>query len=277
MRSMALGYRRALAVAALIALPALVRAAEPPALDAATIIARMRAALDPAPSSTRIWRITLSAPPGVIPRVVEAAQARGKIGSDARVLTVVSSPPQLRGTAFMLDKDDQVRWIYAPAIERVRQLTPVLQGEAFLHSDFSYGDLGFVSTGASYTLIGKGTRLGTPVYQIEEVPSAPWYYSRIWTWVDADTWLPLRREFYAPGGTLWKIETFDDVQRIDGYPTPLRIHMEDVLGKSSTEIRVSDVRYGAVIPDGLFDPSELPRALASLESVTQTSRVGDAP
>jgi outer membrane lipoprotein-sorting protein len=234
-----------------------------PGPDVASIVALIQAALEPAVPSTRQWKIELSAAPAVIPRVVNAAQARKRVGGDERVLTVVTSPPELRGTAFMVDAGDQARWIYAPAIERVRRLTPVFQGEAFLHSDFSYGDLGLVSTGATYELIGRGSRLGVLAYQIEERPAAPWYYSRIWTWVDAETWLPIKREFYAPGGNLWKVETFSHVQRIDGHPTPLRFRMEDVQASTFTEITVSDVRYGVSLTDDLFDPSQLSRAIAA--------------
>jgi hypothetical protein len=74
--------------------------------------------------------------------------------------------------------------------------------------------------------------------------------------------LPIQRDYYDVAGTLWKTETFEEAS-IDGVPTPIRIQMKDLQGKSSTEIRVSDVRYNVEIPDAMFDPVKLPTAANS--------------
>lgn len=255
----------------LLGLPAM--AQTPAALDADAIMTRMKAAIRPAPPSTRTWEIRLSTVTEGVPRVVRAVQARSR----DRVVTVVTSPDSLRGTAFMIDEQDEMRWVYAPVIDRVRRLVPVLQGEAFLHSDFTYGDLGFVSTGASYELMGQDERNDVRAYHVTEVPASSWYYSRIETWVAVDTFLPVQREFYDSAGRLWKVATFANVQLVDNRPTPLHIRMEDVQAKTSTDILVSDVQYNASLPDGLFEPSFLPRALTApgLDAVAQrTSQLG---
>jgi hypothetical protein len=253
-------------------------AAETPSAE--QIVAQMKAALQPPPASTRRWEMRMSSPRAATPRVVEALQARKKIGDGGRVVTVVTAPPSLRGMTFMLDEADEVRWIYAPTIDRVRKIGPVLAAEAYLHSDFSYGDLGWISTGAKYRLLGRETRDGVSAYQIEEQPSSPWFYSRILTWVATDTFLPVRRELYDPGGQLWKVETFSDVRRIEDLPTPTRIRMEDVLAKTSTEIIVSDVDYEPNLPDALFDPMKLSEAIASPAFEVargESERAADAP
>jgi hypothetical protein len=66
----------------------------------------------------------------------------------------------------------------------------------------------------------------------------------------------LPRDYYDVGGTLWKTELFE-VSTIDGVPTPIRIQMQDLLGKSTTEFEISAVRYGIELPDALFDPQKL--------------------
>jgi hypothetical protein len=71
--------------------------------------------------------------------------------------------------------------------------------------------------------------------------------------------LPLRRDFYNQEGTLWKTERFQEVAVIDGTPTALRVGMEDKLTDSSSEMRLSEVRYDAPVPDELFDPQKLPQ------------------
>lgn len=83
------------------------------------------------------------------------------------------------------------------------------------------------------------------------------YYSRIIMWVDKASMLPLQRDYYDVGGRLWKTELFD-IETIDGTPTPIRRHMKDLQGKSSTTLQISAVRHDTTIPDEVFDPLTLP-------------------
>lgn len=244
-------------ISLMLALPS--RADERPDLTGVAIIARMNAALHPAAASTRQWELRMSRPTGGLAPVVRAVQARKRIDGGTRVLTIVTSPASLRGTAFMLHENDGARWVYAPVIERVRKLVPVSYGEAFLHSDFTYGDLGLVSSSSTY----RRAQAVQGAYMIEESPDTPWLYSRIITWVDHRTFLPVRREIFDSGGILWKRQKFDDVRSIEGAPTALHIAMEDVRANTRTDIFVSAVDYRAQLPDNLFDPYLLSNALAS--------------
>ena len=74
--------------------------------------------------------------------------------------------------------------------------------------------------------------------------------------------MPLQRDYYDVAGTLWKTEHFE-VSTIDGVPTPIRIQMQDLLAKSTTEFEISTVRYGVEIPDALFDSQKLAAAADS--------------
>ena len=76
------------------------------------------------------------------------------------------------------------------------------------------------------------------------------------------TLLPVQRDYYDVAGALWKTETFE-VTTINGVPTPTRIVMKDLQGKTSTEQQITNVRYGVDIPDAIFDPMKLPAAAAS--------------
>lgn len=83
---------------------------------------------------------------------------------------------------------------------------------------------------------------------------------RVVTWIAADSFLPLERDDYDAADALWKVERFEDITVIGGVPTPLAIVMEDKQAGTSSELRVSSVRYDAQVPDGLFDPANLPKA-----------------
>ena len=154
------------------------------------------------------------------------------------------------------------QWMYLPTIRRVRKLVPVGAYESFLGTDFTLADLGFVNLrDRKFSLLGEETFAGTPAYKVQEVLAGPhYYYSRIVSWVAKDTMLPLRRDYYDAANQLWKTELYQDAAVIDGVPTVLRMHMEDRLQDTSTELRVSEVQYDPTIPDELFDAQKLPEA-----------------
>src|SRR5437660_1757457 len=83
-------------------------------------------------------------------------------------------------------------------------------------------------------------------------PAQRWYYTRIVTTVAADSFLPIERQFYDPANQLWKVERFQGVSTINGVPTVLTLSMDDVQAKSRTTITVTDLKYGARIPEALL-------------------------
>jgi len=249
----------ALLLLALAAGPA--AAQQPP--DVHAIVQRMKTALEPARASTR--RIVLTLQSDGETAQYTAAQARKVVDGQQRMLTVVLAPSDARGVASLIMEgkngkhEDQALWI--PIIRRTRILAPVTAHEAFLQSDFTYADMGFVDLSATWSLRGTGTRDGVQTFELQEVPKSPWYYSKILTWVDQKTALPVERDYYDPAGALWKVETFEQVSVIDGVPSAMRITMKDVQTKNATVLDVSALRYDVDLPDSLFTPADLRRAI----------------
>jgi outer membrane lipoprotein-sorting protein len=252
-----------------VALTALALVAETTAVaappDVATILGRMKQALEPARPNLR--KGTLTVAQGGYTSQVTLGQARGKVASGNRILTVVLAPADLRGTAYIVKEeaasDTDRLWAYVPAIGRVREVVSPEAYSAFLNSDFTYADLGFIRLKSTLSLKGEETVNGVKAYTIEAVPPQTWYYARIVTAVAEDTFLPIERKFYDPANALWKVERFEKVVVIDGVPTVLTVSMEDVQAKSRTTIDVTDFKYDAQVPDGFFEPAALPQAAAS--------------
>jgi hypothetical protein len=245
--------------AAALALLATTASAAP---DAATLVNQMKQALEPPKASVR--KMTLTVTQQGATSTVVLGQARGKLAEGNRILTVVLAPPDLRGTAYLVGEqaasDDNVQWAYVPAIGRVRTVVSPEAFSAFLNSDFTYFDLGFTPLRSSYKVLdgdgGKGTR-------IEAIPPQRWYYTRILTAIAPDTFLPVERQFYDPANQLWKVERFQGVATVDGIPTILTDDMEDVQAKSRSTLKVTDLKYGADIPQALLQPGGLPDAAKS--------------
>src|SRR5262249_6595690 len=125
-----------------------------------------------------------------------------------------------------------------------------------------------------YKLLGEDTEKGAHVYRIEQVPANQWYYTRIVTTVNADSFLPVERQFFDSANQLWKIERFEGVSTIQGVPTVINTSMEDVQSKSRSTIAVSDLQYDAQVPPALLDPAALPDAAKSPVLTSLSAPVG---
>ncbi len=252
----------ALIITLLLAVTPLTAAAAPP--DVMTIVKQMKEIYESSRPSTRQVIITTDGPGGEKTQWI-AGQAIKKLPDGKRFLMVILSPESLKGNAFLIQEragKPNSMWMYLPALRRIRELVPVDVYQHFLDTDFTYADLGFVRLEATYRFLGEEQHARVQAYKIEEVvPQDRAYYSRIVTWVTADSMLPLQRDYYDVAGTLWKAERFEDVATIDGVPTPLHITMHDVQGKTRTEFKIQHVRYDIDVADGLFEPFRLPEVV----------------
>lgn len=263
-----------LALAGLAASAMLVTSATAEEPSANQIIRNMRQAVEPSKASTRV--ITLNAKQGGGSETVKLIQARKKLADGTRgSLTFVIDPADARGLAYLELHDASggaKEYTYAPVIRRVRELTPAESYTAFLHSDFTYGDLGFLPTNDKNEFLGTEEEPnGKKFYKVQSTPDAAarqWYYSRYVTWIDTSTNLPLKREYYSPAGEMFKMEIFEDIVQVDGVPTPTRVTMTNLPSKSSSELVVSSISYNNDIPDEFFSPGML-HTLSDAENPVQ--------
>ena len=233
--------------------------------DAKALITKMKATLEPAKSSARTVKVTVTGD-GSSNEVV-LGQARGAVGGGKQILTVVLAPADLRGTAYLVQEgpasDNDRLWLYIPAIGRVREVVSPEAYSAFLNSDYTYSDLGFISLRAKFSPVKQETVNGAKANVIEQVPPSSWYYARIVSSIAADSSLPLDRKFYDPANRLWKDETFAKTAVIDGVPTVMTTTMTDVQAKSSSTLDVQDVKFNVDIPPDLLTPGGLVKAASS--------------
>ena len=202
--------------------------------DVMTIMKKTKEAFEPMRPSKRKMIITVKSKGETVQLV--AGQALKNFPDGKRMLMVMLEPADIKGMAFMVyerkDKPDKpdVMFVYLPALRRVKEIKGLAdQYASFFGTDFTFADLGFIKLHKYYRLLGEENHGGVQAYKIEaKVPKEKDYYSKIITWVNADTFLPLQRDYYDPAGELWKTELFEDVSIINGVPTPLRITMKDL-------------------------------------------------
>ncbi len=244
-----------------LALPAL--AAPPSAME---IAQGMKAALEPQRPSLRTFEVVVTAPEGGKTSWL-ASQARKQLPDGKRMLTVLLGPTDVRGTAVLVQEragEGEIQWAYLPALRRVRKLVDRTAFESVLGTDVTYADMGFFSlTDRTFELLGEDKLQGQRVYKLQEVPKDKWLFSRVVSFVDPTTMLPVRREYYDLVGELWKVALRDHSTVVDGIPTPFHFRMEDKQAGGSTDVRVTEVRYQVTLPDDLFQPGALPQAASN--------------
>lgn len=174
-------------------------------------------------------------------------------------------PQDVRGTAFLVwkhPKKDDERWIFIPALNMTRRIAAQDSSSSFVGSDFSYEDVsGRDLQQDTYKLVKtmedyEGKK-GQKAYVVESVPASKAGYKKKISFVDADTCLPLKEEYYDTQGKMFKIFTAEEIKTVDGIATITRRTMENVKTGHKTDVRFTDVSYPENIPDDVFSEKSL--------------------
>ncbi|MFQ5798216.1 MAG: outer membrane lipoprotein-sorting protein [Bacteroidota bacterium] len=167
-------------------------------------------------------------------------------------------PADVRSMAFMVWKypaRDDDRWLYVPAIKLVKRIAADDKNSSFVGSDFSYEDVsGRDVEDDSHTLKAVESLNGKPAYVLESVPkdAQGTYYIRKVSWIDKETFLPLKEQYYDKRGQLYKIFTADKIGSVQGIATIMQRTMANVQNGHRTEVTFEEVNYNVGLKDNLF-------------------------
>jgi hypothetical protein len=182
-----------------------------------------------------------------------------------RVMVRFHLPVDLRHTTFLyLERPGLPNdyFMYQPATRRVRRLP-----ESVAEQDFYGIDLEFLGFGVSEVTPTEiletrvETLRGRRVHRLREraLEPNPRFEERI-TWLDAESFVPLRTEHHRDGRQLLLADTLE-VADHQGVPTP--VHVEFQRGdRRQVDLHVLRVDYQAPIPDEYFSVMELAKTRA---------------
>lgn len=191
-----------------------------------------------------------------------------------RVLGVFTSPPSVRGTAFLIlpptepaAEDSRVPandyFVYLPALGKVRRISGAQRADSFFGTLLSQGDVE-PHPGTHYQVASmREAKLeGEPVYELDAKPLFEGGYDRVRFAIAQKDLAVLRVEQYREGDEV-AIRTMETrrawVEEIDGYALPARVIVADGRRRRSTEVVFSDRRLKEDIPDTLFSVDQLIR------------------
>ncbi|MDR2068721.1 MAG: outer membrane lipoprotein-sorting protein [Spirochaetaceae bacterium] len=232
------------------------------AQDAQSIVrsSRDRIAADTVSSRSRM---VITAKDGTTSeRVLDQYSKDGPRGS--RTIVVFQRPPSVANTRFLTmenpgNPDD--RWIFLPALGKVRRIAASEGSGSFMGTDFSYDDISSASRNAeldTHTLLREENLNSRACFVIESTPKDTSYqYSKMVQWIDKSSRIAYKIELYDRRGTLVKQVEILEVKEIQGRLSPVVTRMTTVAAGTTTTITMDILKYDDPIPEGVFTTAYL--------------------
>ncbi|HTO55585.1 MAG TPA: outer membrane lipoprotein-sorting protein [Myxococcota bacterium] len=181
-----------------------------------------------------------------------------------RVMVRFTQPESVRNVGVLfLEQQGRPNdyFLYQPDLKRVRRLPQTVANDDVYGIDLEF--LGFGVAQSEPTEIESMEREsleGRPAYKLTEqaLRENPRFDERV-TWIDAETFIPMRTEQFQKGKRRLVARTIE-TRPMHGVETPVRMEFENQLDRRKVQLLVNDVDYEVAIPDEYFSTLALVRA-----------------
>lgn len=187
----------------------------------------------------------------------------GDDGGNQKYFIYFKEPGDVREMTFMVYKNigsEDERWLFVPSVKLIRKIAADDKRSSFVGSDFVYEDVsGRTVKQGEHTLEGEGEVDGRAVYIVKSVPKDNVEYSYKKLYIDKETYLPLKEEFYGDGDKLLRTFTASDIEEIDGHPTPMTRTMVNHETGGKTVITIEEAEYNVGLNERDFSERRMRR------------------
>lgn len=217
--------------------------------DAAALLADMQRALVPEVAQfSRVHIAARSDQPGGGAKEWDAVVIRQRDDEGPRTAFSLVKPANLKGVGMLTAPHPGKRilslWLNTSEERRPVEYTPLEADRQFLSTRFNFDDVALTArdTQPPVLLGSENDSSHGALWKVETRPLLDRYYSRMLTWIAADTYLPVKREYYDRAGKLWKVVSYES-RKIDGIPTVTSIDLHDVQSRDTASWRVQAIAY----------------------------------
>jgi Outer membrane lipoprotein-sorting protein len=196
-------------------------------------------------------------------RSLAITMLRGTAGQGDRVLIRFLAPNDIKGTGFLVwehAKQEDERFLYLPALRRVRRIAGAETQESFVGSDLSYEDIGgrelddyeytFADRDASWTApdgtVYSAWRLESRVLDSQAI------YPRTVSLVRKDNFVVVAADLFNRRNEREKRYEVRRLQQIGRVWTAMEVVMANDLQRTRTELVVNEARYDIGLSDRDF-------------------------
>lgn len=186
----------------------------------------------------------------------------------SKVMMKFFKPAEMRNAGLlMLEKENGTEmFIYLPMLEKVKRVTSRMTSSSMFGTDFSYEEfeqLQGIAEDSPSERLADDTIDGRPAYVLETKPGpeSDTAYERIKTWIDKETCVSLKSEFYERGDKLRKVMSArtETITQEGDLWMAREIVMRDLRDDTETVMVIEKVEIGVDIPRSRFSQSQLLR------------------
>jgi len=180
-----------------------------------------------------------------------------------RVMVRFTQPESVRNVGVLfLEQQGRPNdyFLYQPELRRVRRLPEAVANEDVYGIDLEFLGFGVAqSEPTEVESMKRETLDGRPAYRLTEraLRDNSRFDERV-TWVDAETYIPMRTEQYRLGRKRLVARTVE-TRAVNGIETPMRMEFENQAENRKVLLRVAEVDYEVAIPEEYFSTLALVR------------------
>ncbi len=188
--------------------------------------------------------------------------------NETKMLMFFVKPADVKGTSFLIiehkERDDD-RYLYIPALRRIKRILASGKGGSFMASDFSYYDIGKPKLeDFKYTLLGEEKVNGVDCYVIECLPSNPQIekdtgYSKIVRWVRKDNYMIVKSDYYSRDWKKFKILDVEKIEEIENVLFATVMTMKDITSNRTSRMEFKNIKVNTGLKDSLFSETSMDR------------------
>ncbi|MDH3410713.1 MAG: outer membrane lipoprotein-sorting protein [Gammaproteobacteria bacterium] len=180
-------------------------------------------------------------------------------GGDQQFLVVFSQPSDVRNTVFLVDKHidrDDDRWLYLPGLDLVKRISASDKRTSFVGAHYYYEDVsGRRPSEDAHELIDTSDEFYVLKHVPHDAQSAE--FSSYVTWIDRQTFLPMKIDYTNPAGKLYRRVEVMKVENIDGHPTVTISRVSDLSTGGATDMQFRFIKYDIGLPESVFTERSL--------------------
>lgn len=192
-------------------------------------------------------------------------QYQQDVNNVEKKLMFFTSPADVKDTSFMTwsydsgQADD--KWIYLPAMRRIRRIASDSNNDTFMGSDFTYEDMTLRHPDLdSHEVIREEELQGKTYLVVESKPeNENQAYSFTRNWINPETYIGIRKEFFNSKGEVIRRLSVNSTEQIDGFWVITDMTMENLVKKSSTRIQMKEVTFDTGLNDAFFSERQMQR------------------
>ena len=176
-------------------------------------------------------------------------------------IMVFRAPASVKNTRFLKKENEGAaddKWIYLPALKRVRRIASSDGGSSFMGTDFTYDDMESRDVERdNHELLREETVNGFDCYVVKGVAKDPEdsQYSYRISYIRKDNFVPIKLELFDKANDLEKVMEVQDLREVSGYWTPIKATMTNVQTGHSTSIEIKNIEFDKGVNPKIFTQS----------------------